>query len=202
MTARTGWALSVALASSLWAGQALAATLSLGLTDAAGKPLADAVVLVEPLDGPAAVQPLAHAEVAQSQRQFVPTVSVITVGTKVDFPNRDTVRHHVYSFSDAKKFEIKLYVGKPEAPLSFDKAGIVVLGCNIHDQMAAWVVVSDTPWYGKSGANGQLSVADVPAGRYRLRSWHPGLPPGSAGLEQTVTVAATPFSSTIKLPVR
>jgi plastocyanin len=202
MTARTGWALSVALASSVWAGQALAATLNLNLTDAAGKPLADAVVLVEPLDSKVPVPALANAEVAQVQRQFVPTVTVITVGTKVDFPNRDTVRHHVYSFSDAKKFEIKLYVGKPEAPLSFDKAGIVVLGCNIHDQMAAWIVVSDTPWYGKSDAKGQLSVADVPAGRYRLRSWHPGLPPGSAGLEQTVTVAATPLSSTIKLPVR
>jgi plastocyanin len=180
----------------------LAAPLNLSITDAANKPLADAVVLVEPLDTKVAVQPLVGAEVAQAKRQFVPTVSVITVGTKVDFPNRDTVRHHVYSFSDAKKFEIKLYVGKPEAPLSFDKAGIVVLGCNIHDQMAAWIVVSDTPWWGKSGADGQLSVADVPPGRYRLRSWHPGLPPGSPGLEQTVTLGTTPFSSTIKLPVR
>jgi plastocyanin len=185
-----------------WPGLALAAAVQVQVSDAAGRPLADAVVLVEPLDTKVAVQPLASAEVAQERRQFVPTVSVITVGSKVQFPNRDSVRHHVYSFSDAKKFEIKLYVGKPEAPLSFDKAGIVVLGCNIHDQMAAWIVVSDTPWYGQSGADGRVALADVPAGRYRVRTWHPALPPGSAGLEQALTVGNTAASLQVKLAVR
>jgi len=118
-------------------------------------------------------------------------VSVVTVGTAVNFPNRDTVRHHVYSFSPIKKFEIKLYVGTPTAPVVFDSPGIAALGCNIHDSMAAWVVVVETPYNGLTGANGKLSLGAVPAGSYRLRTWHPGLAPGAPALDQAVLVPAT-----------
>jgi hypothetical protein len=117
-------------------------------------------------------------------------VSVVTAGTAVSFPNRDTVRHHVYSFSPVKKFEIKLYVGTPTAPVVFDSPGIAVLGCNIHDTMAAWVVVVDTPHHGLTGADGQISLPNVPPGAYRLRAWHPGLPPGAPALDQALQVPA------------
>ena len=126
----------------------------------------------------------------QAGRQFQPQVSLVTAGTPVNFPNRDTVRHHVYSFSPAKKFEIKLYVGTPTAPVVFDTPGIAVLGCNIHDTMAAWVVVVETPHSGLTGADGRVTLANVPAGSYRLRSWHPGLPPGAPAQDQPLTVGA------------
>jgi plastocyanin len=110
-----------------------------------GKPLTDAVVMLEPAAVRLPVAPLAGVQIAQLKRQFAPQVSVVTVGTPVSFPNDDTVRHHVYSFSSVKTFELKLYAGVPNAPVVFDKPGIAVLGCNIHDQMVAWVVVVDTP---------------------------------------------------------
>ena len=181
-------------------GGLLAATVQLQVLSATGQPQADAVLLLEPQGGRAAVKPLATAEVAQEGKQFMPAVTVLPLGTRVHFPNRDTVRHHVYSFSDAKKFEIKLYVGKPENPVLFDRAGVVVLGCNIHDSMIGWIVVSDTPWYGKTAANGRLQLDEVPAGRYTLRTWHPSLPVGSPGLEQAVTVGNAPLTLQQRLP--
>jgi hypothetical protein len=129
-------------------------------------------------------------DLVQVNRQFQPMVTLVTVGTAVNFPNRDTVRHHVYSFSPVKKFEIKLYVGTPAAPVVFDSPGIAVLGCNIHDTMAAWVLVLETPHFGLTGADGRLALANVPAGAYRLRAWHPSLPAGTPALDQPLQVAA------------
>lgn len=177
-----------------------AATVSASVQGSTGRPLNDAVLLLEPLPGKVPVKPLTGVEIGQENKTFVPALTVVTVGTKVLFPNRDAVRHHVYSFSDAKKFELKLYTGKPENPVQFDRAGVVVLGCNIHDQMVGWVIVSDTPWYARS-SSGRAVIADVPAGSYRLRGWHPDLPPGSPGVELAVTVGATDMTVAVKLPV-
>ena len=168
-----------------------ATTLDVQVLDGAGKPLAGAAVFLESREAKAAARPVNTVEVVQANRQFLQPVSVVTVGSAVTFPNRDTVRHHLYSFSPVKKFEIKLYVGTPAAPVVFDQPGIAALGCNIHDNMAAWVVVVETPYYGLSGADGKLSLARLPAGPYRLRTWHPGLAPGTPALDQAVTVAAS-----------
>lgn len=160
---------------------AFAAVLNLQLADPGGHPLADAVALLEPVAGAArvAVRPMADVAISQAKRQFEPRVSVITVGTRASFPNFDTVRHQVYSFSAVKAFELKLYAGVPNTLLTFDKAGVAVIGCNIHDAMAAWVVVADTPWFGHSGADGRIRIDDVPPGAYQLRLWHPGMTPGA-----------------------
>ncbi len=173
------------------AAPAGAAAVEVQVTDSAGKPLAGAAVFLESREARAAAKPGAVVDVVQVNRQFQPMVSVVTVGTPVNFPNRDTVRHHVYSFSPIKKFEIKLYVGTPTAPVVFDGPGIAALGCNIHDSMAAWVVVVETPYNGLSGADGKLSLSAVPAGAYRLRAWHPGLPPGAPALDQALQVPAS-----------
>jgi len=117
----------------------------------------------------------------------------------VTFPNRDTVRHHVYSVSPVKPFEIKLYVGTPASPVVFDKPGIAVLGCNIHDSMVAWVVVAETPYYGQTGADGRLSLPNLPAGSYKLRSWHASLPAGSTGIEQPLTMGANAEKASVQL---
>jgi hypothetical protein len=124
---------------------------------------------------------------------------VVTVGTAVDFPNRDTVRHHVYSFSPAKRFELKLYVGKPEAPVVFDRPGIAVLGCNVHDQMAAWVVIVETPWFARSDAQGRARLADVPAGRHQLRTWHADFAVGAPALSQPIEVGSVPMRLAVRV---
>ena len=178
------------------------AALNLSITDTAGKPLLDAVALLEPASGKVAVKPLADVEIAQAKRQFSPRVTLITTGTRATFPNFDTVRHHVYSFSPAKTFELKLYAGVPGVPLLFDKPGVAVLGCNIHDTMAAWVVVADTPWFARSAANGHARIDAVPAGNYRLRLWHPGLAPGTEPAAVALSVGTADVDHAARLAVR
>ncbi|MBB6560726.1 plastocyanin [Acidovorax soli] len=177
------------------AGLVQAASVQVDLSDAAGKPLADAVVFLESAEARRLVKPQPGVEMAQEKRQFVPVAMVIPVGTEVLFPNRDTVRHHVYSFSPTKKFELKLYTGTPSKPVLFDQAGVVVLGCNIHDQMAGWILVVDTPYYASSPATGKAQIDNVPPGTYKLRTWHHRLPVGAPALEQALTVPATGMAS-------
>jgi plastocyanin len=150
-----------------------AATLDAHVRDALGAPLADAVVYAMPASGPAEARSGRTAEVQQVDREFVPYVTVVQTGTSVAFPNRDPILHHVYSFSPAKPFEIKLYSGKSPREIVFDHPGVVTLGCNIHDWMVGYVLVVSTPWFGKSDESGHLRIADLPAGRYELRAWHP-----------------------------
>jgi plastocyanin len=181
------------------AGPIQAAPVQLQVQDDQGKPLADAVVFLESREAKQLVKPLASAEMAQVGRQFVPAVLVVPTGTPVAFPNRDTVRHHVYSFSPVKKFELKLFAGTPANPVVFDKPGVVVLGCNIHDNMTAWVLVVDTPYYGRSDAAGLVPLSDVPPGSYRLRVWHSRLPVGAPALDQALTVVASASTTTVRL---
>ena len=179
---------------------ALAAPVTVQAVGSDGKPLPEAVVFLESREARAAAKPVAGAEVAQVERKFVPQVTVLTVGSELRFPNRDTVRHHVYSFSPAKTFELKLYAGTPANPVTFDKPGIAVLGCNIHDQMVAWVVVVETPYHGIASKAGALKI-DAPPGSYRLRTWHPGLPPGAPPTDEALVLPASGASVTVKLPL-
>lgn len=140
-----------------------------------GDAVNEAAVSLIPLDQPAPpVSAGAHFDVAQEGQEFFPYVSVIQSGTRVVFPNRDTVQHHVYSLSKPKKFELPLYNPGQQESLVFESAGEVVVGCNIHDWMIAYVVVVPTPWYGKTDAGGRATVA-APPGRYRVEVWHPRL---------------------------
>ncbi len=167
-----------------------AATLGVIVTDPAGNPLADAVVMLEPAVGHLPVKPMAGAQIVQHDLQFDPQLTVVTVGTAVQFPNQDTVRHHVYSFSPVKTFQLKLYAGVAHAPILFDKPGIAVLGCNIHDAMVAWVVVVDTPFFARSSAVGRARLDAVPPGSYQLRVWHSSLAENAPPLSLPVVVAA------------
>jgi plastocyanin len=187
------------LSALLLASGVLAADVNVLVTDAQGRPAADAVVLIEPASGRSTVRPMPQVEVSQAQRAFQPRVTVITTGTAVNFPNFDTVRHHVYSRSRPKVFELKLYTGVPEKPLVFDKPGIVVLGCNIHDAMEAWIVVSDTPWHAVAGADGKARVVNVPAGRYLMRVWHPSVPGNAEGPTVALTVGSADLQQNVRL---
>jgi plastocyanin len=161
---------------------AWAAELRAQVFEGNGKPLADAVVLAFADNRNPAARPAAAVE-DQIDREFVPYVQAIRVGSYVKFPNKDDIRHHVYSFSPAKKFELPLYSGTPASPVLFDKVGVVKLGCNIHDWMIGYLYVTDAAYFGKTNAEGRVELADLRAGTYRLRVWHPRLD----GTEESTT---------------
>ena len=148
----------------------------------AGQPLPLAVVSVVTDRGEKAQGAGTVVDMGQRNRQFTPTVVAVPVGGAVNFPNYDTVRHHVYSFSPAKKFEIKLYAGTPAAPIVFDKPGTATLGCNIHDGMIGYIHVVDTPFYGVTDAQGRLTI-DVPGGEHKVRIWSPAMGETAAPVE-------------------
>lgn len=163
-----------ALAASFLTPLALAEPLSVQVSNAQGQPLAGAVVAVEGEGLPARARAGTQAELAQKDRQFRPQLLVVQTGTEVRFPNEDPVRHHVYSYSAAKSFELKLYLGETANPVLFDKAGVVAVGCNIHDRMSAHIVVVDTPLFAITDAQGRATL-ELPAraANLRLRAWHP-----------------------------
>ena len=149
-----------------------AATLEARVTDPAGAAIVDAVVYAVPASGGSDVRGKKTVAVEQVDREFVPYVSVVQTGTSVTFPNRDPILHHVYSFSTAKTFEIKLYSGNSRSEL-LDKPGVVTLGCNIHDWMIGYILVVPTAYFGKSDGSGVVHIRDVPPGSYEVRVWHP-----------------------------
>lgn len=159
------------------------------VTDHAGKAVKDAVVFATPLDG----KPSGAAKSAvidQVRKEYVPRVTAVQVGAQVSFPNRDQIRHSVYSFSDPKTFELPLYKGVPSSPVVFDKPGVVVLGCNIHDWMKAYVYVTETPYFGVTDESGKANLADVPPGEYRVDVWHPRLKEEPASNAQQISVGS------------
>ncbi|PPC96367.1 MAG: methylamine utilization protein [Methylotenera sp.] len=166
---------------------AQAADLSVQVLDQAGNPLSNAVVYLE-TSVKSAVKSTTEANVDQKNKQFSPIVSVVQVGTSVNFPNKDSVRHHVYSFSPAKTFELKLYSGVPAKPVVFDKPGTVILGCNIHDNMLAYIHIVDTPYFGKTDVNGMVKLTDLPIGQHTLKAWHYATVKENFVSEQKVTV--------------
>jgi len=162
-----------ALGLALGAQASLAAPLVVQLRDRQGAPVAGAVVGLERAGEPKLAKAGTQAEMGQRDRQFEPRLLVVQTGTEVHFPNHDKVRHHVYSFSPTKPFELKLYLGKAAPPVKFDKSGVVATGCNIHDQMSATIVVLDTPNFAISDAQGRVRFEQ---GGQVLRAWHPKLP--------------------------
>ncbi len=163
------------LLAAAFATAANAADVSVSLRNAKGQPVSDAVVAVYVAGGPSSgpVKFDWPYRLAQQNLMFDPFVLVVPTGAVVSFPNRDAVRHQVYSFSPTHPFELKLY-GKDETrTVRFDKAGVVAVGCNIHDSMVAFIKVVDTPYAIKSDAAGQAVLHGVPAGTVTLRVWHP-----------------------------
>jgi plastocyanin len=185
---------SILLALSL-SSAAGAADLLATVRDAQGQAVSDAVVVAVP-EAPA--PPAARAkleEVEQIDLEFVPGVKAIQAGSAVSFPNRDPVRHHVYSFSQAKRFELPLYSGTPAQPVRFDTPGVVIIGCNIHDWMVGYLYVADSPFFAKTGADGRALIAGMPAGRYTVRVWHPRLDGAEEATRLEAQLAATQGAS-------
>jgi plastocyanin len=169
------------------ASSAAAATLLIRVQLPDGQALPGAVITARPLDGPARHAAPVRAVMDQINRAFAPDLLVIPVGSTVEFPNTDSVSHQIYSFSSAKRFQLPLYRGKPYPPVHFEQPGVVTLGCNIHDDMLAYLVVTDAPFFGRTDSAGVWS-ADVPRGRYSVTLWHPRLRDSESDLERELTV--------------
>ena len=175
---------------------AAGSTLAVSISGANGGAIEGAVVIAEPLQPVARTHAPQKAVMDQHNLMFVPEVLVVRAGSAVDFPNSDQVRHMVYSFSGAKVFQLPLYAGHSQAPVVFEKPGLVTLGCNIHDNMLGYIYVTDSPWYGRSDSDGTLVLHDLPPGGYTLRLWHPLLDESGPQLEQHITVADGPPATT------
>jgi plastocyanin len=184
---RTLAALALALFATL---PARAGELALGFATGAGAPIANAVVTVRPEGGGRGRTLAGPFVMAQKDMQFQPFVLIVPVGAEVSFPNLDPVHHHVYSFSKAKTFELKLYGRDETRRVRFDRPGVVALGCNIHDDMSAFILVVDTPFAAKSAANGQALVRDLPAGPATVTVWHPYLKTPGNEITREVTIPA------------
>jgi hypothetical protein len=129
--------------------------------------------------------------VDQIDKEFTPYVKPVRVGSSVQFPNKDNVQHHVYSFSAPKKFELPLYRGTPARPVLFDRTGVVKLGCNIHDWMVGYIYVAETPHFATTGAQGTALIRDLPAGSYSVRLWHPRLSADEHTTQRRAQLAAS-----------
>jgi plastocyanin len=180
---------------------ASAADLVLTVADAKGKPVADAVVSLLPLDAPAppAAEPAAELSIPQRDSEFVPLVAAVRVGTSVRFPNEDTIKHHVYSLSAAKRFDLPLQGGGTSPAVLLDQPGVVSVGCNIHDWMRSYVVVLDTPWFARTDSQGLVTLV-APAGRYRREIWHYRLAQPVA--EEVTLSDAAPLAATATVALR
>jgi hypothetical protein len=179
-----------------WAGEITAT-----VTDQRGAPVEDAVVYATPRSGkpPQRAQP---ASIAHQNQQFVPYVTAVQAGALINLPNLDPVKHHAYSISPAKKFELPLYSGTPEKPLLFDKPGIVAIGCNIHDWMAAYVCVLETPYFAITASDGRAQLRGLAAGAYDMEVWQPRLKGEPSANKQPVTVGGAPAQVAFALDLK
>ncbi|SDS73715.1 Plastocyanin [Pseudomonas asplenii] len=177
-----------------------AADLQAEIVDQQGKPLVGAVLTLQ--GNASSVAYNLKADMDQRDKQYVPHVLAVHTGTQVKFPNSDNIRHQVYSFSQPKRFELRLYEGTPSDPVLFDKPGVVVLGCNIHDWMLGYIYVTDDPWFATSNDSGGIVVDKLPAGHYRVTLWHPqvaDMQPQSGGeIDVPATGLKQRFSLTIQ----
>ncbi len=177
---------------------AQAATVTITVRQPDGTPLKDGVVLVESAGAP---RPVPHGPYVMEQKQiaFQPHVLIVPVGAQVSFPNRDSVRHHVYSFSKAKRFDLKLYGREDQRSIGFDTAGVVALGCNIHDSMSGFIIVTATPFYGRTDAQGRVTIPGVPAGAVTLRLWSPTIRAAGNTLSQAASVPVAGYATTLTI---
>ena len=180
---------------------ARAGEIATTVTDQRGAPVQDAVVYATPRAGkpPKRTPP---ASIAHQNQQFVPYVTAVQAGALINLPNLDPVKHHAYSISPAKNFELPLYSGTPKEPLLFDKPGIVVIGCNIHDWMKAYVCVVDTPFFAVTDEEGHAQLRGLASGAYDVEIWQPRLKGEPSANKQQVTVGGAPAKVAFALDLK
>jgi plastocyanin len=138
-----------------------------GKIDASG-----VVVWLESLDDIGARGSRARPRIIQRGKRFTPHVMAVERGTEVGFPNLDPFFHNVFSLYNGKRFDLGLYASGETRPVVFNRIGISYIFCNIHPQMSAIVITLDTPYFAVTDENGDVTINDVPEGRYQLKVWH------------------------------
>jgi plastocyanin len=140
---------------------------------------AEAVIWLKPVSDAAGNPPHAgrssarqRFKILQQHKRFEPHVLAVPAGSAVDFPNLDPFFHNVFSMFDGKRFDLGLYEAGASHNVVFDRPGVCFIFCNIHPEMSAVVVVTDSPYYAVSDKAGKFSIADVPPGRYLVSVWH------------------------------
>lgn len=177
-----------------------AATVSIDVRGIDGRPLTGAVVTVDSARPvPVKLSPGTSYQIEQRNIAFQPAILIVPVGATVAFPNRDKVRHHVYSFSKPKRIDLKLYGREDTRSVTFDKPGVVALGCNIHDSMSGFVYVTATPFAALTDAAGKVSIPNVPAGGARVTVWHPSIRAPGGVASQPITIGAAGFATVFAL---
>ena len=144
-----------------------------GTVQVSNKPAQNAIVWLDAPDAPAQTQ-TSRVVLDQRNLMFSPHVLAVRVGTTVEFPNNDKVFHNVFSFRDGKKFDLGMYPKGMSKRIVFDKPGLARLFCNIHPNMAAYVLALDTPYFAVSNERGVFRIAGVPPGPYSYHAWRAG----------------------------
>lgn len=192
------FATCITLAMLVGSKSSAAADISVLVIDRDGHGIGDVVVTATPTDSGGAVFSSNAKSAVMDQRNlaFMPRVLVVAAGASVEFPNNDTVSHQVYSFSAAKRFQLPLYKGQIHPPVTFDRPGLIVLGCNIHDVMVGYIYVTDAPYFGKTEPGGGLDLKNVRNGEYRIEIWSPYIADSVAALRRTIRVSANESATT------
>ncbi len=186
-----------------FAQPALAGELRIAVLDAGGRPVPNAVVrLLSAKQPPGPVRFPWAMRMSQRDMQFDPFVLIAPAGATVAFPNFDSQRHHVYSFSEAGPFELRLYGRDETRSAQFRNVGVIAVGCNIHDSMSAFIYVVDTPFAAKTGADGVAVLNGAPAGAATLRVWHPYLRAPNNTVERAITLTAANSEQTFQVRMR
>ena len=184
---------------------AVATNFTAEVFDQDQRPVVNAIVTLIPetkASMPAATTRLGPEKtIDQRNETFLPLVTIVPKGGHISFSNNDQTTHQVYSFSAAKQFEITLARGEKSQPIAFDNAGVAALGCNIHDHMIAYAFVAESPWTALTGADGRVTITDVPAGTYKAQVWHPKFPPGRElpSLQASLSGDTSRLTVTVKL---
>ncbi len=171
----------------LSATSAFGSDLNVVVVDKDGQPVADVAVFATRTGGQNQIESRAGSAVMdQVDKQFVPHLLVVQTGTSVEFPNSDTVAHHVYSFSYPNKFTLPMYKGTAHPRVTFKHSGVVTLGCNIHDQMLGYILVIDSTIFTKTDSNGRASLSLDKPEDYEIKIWSPRIRDGVELLTRTV----------------
>lgn len=195
--------LALALSGAKDVQAANSASIRIQVTDERGLPIEDAVVELRPAAGVAGpIRFPWRMGMAQRSQQFVPGTLVVAKGSTVAFPNLDRVRHSIYSFSPAARFEIDLYGQDQTRTHTFPIAGSVKLGCNIHDEMRGYIRVTDTPFAGKTDRSGNINLSALPVGGAQVTIWHPGLRAPKNEYRADVRIAAGSQSRKFQVSIR
>jgi plastocyanin len=192
-----GFCLALALACA--ASPLVAAPLVVRVVDPGGHPIRDAVITFYPASGARAPRPRERYVVSQKAMQFHPFLTIVPVGADVSFPNFDSTKHHVYSFSPAKRFELKLFAKDQSRTVRFDNPGVIALGCNIHDQMSAFIVVTDSAWTARTNGQGVAAFADAPNAPGRIAVWHAYLRAPGGLVQQAIAAGQRSVSFSVRL---